>query len=80
MTKEERKCTSDKCIVCDKKVKFLKEPFTTNYDKGVDILLYPHHGSEWVQHGVRHSRGNLTVQPYWAVICDECFKEKCTTN
>ena len=64
-----------KCIRCDKVVKTMKEPYAQNFKGAVDVLLYPHYGSEHttgLDNLNRHNR-NLTVNPFWSVLCDKCF-------
>ena len=39
------KKVNDNCISCKKEIKFMKKPYENNYINGVDILCYPHYGS-----------------------------------
>ena len=70
-----------KCLICNKIVRKLEQPYEHNYDGGVDVLLYAFYGSKHVNHkAIRESTGSISVTPVSAVICDECLEEKGITN
>ena len=70
------KKVNDNCISCKKEIKFMKKPYENNYINGVDILCYPHYGSNHADLSAVTGRSNsLNVTPFQGVICDECYSK-----
>ena len=62
-----------RCMICNKKVKFMTAPYTKNLKEAVSVVVYVHHGSK---HDAKVNGVKYDSQGTEYIMCDNCFKPK----